>query len=59
MEPEFGSYAGQLDTGHGARTKAPSTWWGVPLPREREFEEIITIPMFSLKCTPRFERIEE
>jgi len=29
-EPEFGSYAGQLGTGHGARRKAPFTWLGIP-----------------------------
>jgi hypothetical protein len=42
-EPDFGSHAGQLGTGHGAGSTAPSTGMGIPLPREREFEEIIMV----------------
>ena len=41
-EPEFGSYAGQLGTGHGVQYGVVHLI-GIPLPREREFELIIMV----------------
>jgi len=38
---EFGSYVGQLVTGHGVKT--PSIGSGIPLPRRGEFEEVILV----------------
>jgi hypothetical protein len=44
-EPEFGSYAGQLGTGHGMHKS-------VPLPREREFEELIMVEVLIEEKLP-------
>jgi len=55
-EPVFDSHAGQLGTGHGARSKALSTCLGIPLLREREFEELIMVgSLRSKRCMGRTE----